>query len=147
LLDEFFNSTIKVHERPVLRVPEDHRERKTMNAYEEIGKKLQRAREDSGLSQEELARKLGCTQASLSNYELGKRRLYLADLQRIGQILGKPVTYFLEDSEEELSDRDDMKHLLKDPYLREVLSAMRDLKPAQRKSVMDFILWQKSGGK
>ncbi|MGB4548680.1 MAG: helix-turn-helix transcriptional regulator [Syntrophales bacterium] len=118
-----------------------------MKAYEEIGKKLQRAREEAGLSQEELARKLGCTQASLSNYELGKRRLYLADLQRIGQILGKPVTYFLEDSEDELPARDDLKSILKDPYIREVLSAVRDLKPAQRKSVMDFILWQKSGGK
>lgn len=118
-----------------------------MKAYEEIGKKLQRAREEAGLSQEELARKLGCTQASLSNYELGKRRLYLADLQRIGQILGKPVTFFLEDSEEELPTRDDLKGILKDTYIREVLSAVRDLKPAQRKSVLDFILWQKSGGK
>ena len=118
-----------------------------MKAYEEIGKKLQRAREEAGLSQEELARKLGCTQSSLSNYELGKRRLYLADLQRIGQILGKPITYFLEDSEEELPVREDMKGMLKDPYIREVLAAVRDLKPAQRKSVLDFILWQKSGGK
>ena len=118
-----------------------------MKAYEEIGRKLQKAREEAGLSQEELARKLGCTQASLSNYELGKRRLYLADLQRIGQILGKPVTYFLEDGEEEMPVREDVKSLMKDPYIREVLSAVRDLKPAQRKSVLDFILWQKSGGK
>ena len=118
-----------------------------MKAYEEIGRKLQKAREEAGLSQEELARKLGCTQASLSNYELGKRRLYLADLQRIGQILGKPVTYFLEDAEEEMPVREDVKSLMKDPYIREVLSAVRDLKPAQRKSVLDFILWQKSGGK
>jgi len=44
-----------------------------MNAYEQIGKKIQTAREEAGMSQEELARKIGCTQASLSNYELGKR--------------------------------------------------------------------------
>ena len=43
--------------------------------YKEIGQRLQKAREEAGLSQEELARKLGCTQASLSNYELGKRRM------------------------------------------------------------------------
>ncbi len=116
-----------------------------MNAYEKIGRKLQEAREEAGLSQEELAKKIGCTQASLSNYELGKRRLYLADLQRIGQIMGKPITYFLEDAEEEAPVQEDLKSLLKDPYIREVLAAVRDLKPAQRKSVLDFILWQKSG--
>jgi len=69
-----------------------------MKAYELIGKKLQKAREEAGMSQEELAKKLGYTQASLSNYELGKRRLYLSDLKRISQILSKPITYFLERS-------------------------------------------------
>lgn len=118
-----------------------------MNAYEKIGRKLQEAREEAGLSQEELARKIGCTQASLSNYELGKRRLYLADLQRIGRIIGKPITYFLEDVEETCAVEGDLKALLTDPYIREVLLAIRDLKPAQRKSVLDFILWQKNGAK
>jgi len=118
-----------------------------MNAYEKIGRKLQQAREDVGLSQEELAKKIGCTQASLSNYELGKRRLYLADLQRIGQIMGKPIAYFLEDAEGEAPVREDLKSLLKDPYIREILLAIRDLNSAQRKSVLDFILWQKSGAR
>jgi transcriptional regulator with XRE-family HTH domain len=118
-----------------------------MKAYEEIGRKLQKAREEAGLSQEELAKKLGCTQASLSNYELGKRRLYLADLQRIGQLLGKPVTYFLEDSEDEQPAHRDLDRMLKEQFVKEILTAMQDLKPAQRKSVLDYVLWQKSGGK
>jgi len=100
-----------------------------------------------GLSQEELAKKLGCTQASLSNYELGKRRLYLADLQRIGQLLGKPVTYFLEETEDERPARYNVERILKEPHIEEILLAVRDLKPAQRKSVLDYILWQRSGGK
>jgi len=118
-----------------------------MKAYEEIGRKLQKAREEAGLSQEDLAKKLGCTQASLSNYELGKRRLYLADLQRIGQLLGKPVTYFLEDSEDKQSVNLNCDQLLKEPLVKDILEALRDLKPAQRKSVLDYILWQRSGGK
>jgi len=118
-----------------------------MKAYEEIGRKLQKAREEAGLSQEELAKKLGCTQASLSNYELGKRRLYLADLQRIGQLLGKPVTYFLEDSEDKPTDNVNYDQLLKEPLVRDIVEALRGLKPAQRKSVLDYILWQRSGGK
>ncbi len=118
-----------------------------MKAYEEIGRKIQKAREEAGLSQGDLAKKLGCTQASLSNYELGKRRLYLADLQRIGQLLGKPITYFLEDSEDDGPLYNDLDRIFKDQYMKEIILALRELKPVQRKSVLDYILWQKSGGK
>lgn len=116
-----------------------------MNTYEKIGKKLQEAREEAQMSQGELAKKIGCSQASLSNYELGKRRLYLADLQRISEILGKPIIYFIEDTEGEIPVQEDLKTLLKDPYIREAVMAIRDLNLAQRKSVLDFILWQKNG--
>jgi transcriptional regulator with XRE-family HTH domain len=117
-----------------------------MKAYEEIGRKLQKAREEAGLSQEELAKQIGCTQASLSNYELGKRRLYLADLQRIGQLLGKPVNYFLEETEEEQPICYDLDSIMKAPHVKEIILALRDLKPMQRKSILDYILWQRSGG-
>lgn len=74
-------------------------------AYRSIGIKIQQARQELGLTQEELAAKLGCTQAALSNYELGKRRLYLASLEQIANILGKPLSYFLESLAS--SDEDD----------------------------------------
>jgi len=118
-----------------------------MKAYEGIGRKLQKAREEARLSQEELAKKLNCTQASLSNYELGKRRLYLAQLQKIGQLLNKPITYFLEDSEEEVSANQKLDQMLKQPLMKEILIAVCDLKPTQRKSVLDYILWQNRGEK
>lgn len=113
-------------------------------SYKKIGQKLQKAREEAGLSQEELARKLGCTQSSLSNYELGKRRLYLSDLQRISHILGKPVTYFLENSLNEELDSEELRSFLQQPYLKDILIYAQSLKPEQRKSVLDFIKWQKS---
>jgi hypothetical protein len=31
--------------------------------------------------------------------------------------------------------------------MKEIIMAVRDLKPARRKSVLDYILWQKKGGK
>jgi len=37
--------------------------------------------------------------------------------------------------------------LLKEPLVRDIVEALRGLKPAQRKSVLDYILWQRSGGK
>lgn len=58
--------------------------------------RIQQAREELGLTQQELASRLGLTQAALSNYELGKRRLYLANLERIASALEKPLSYFTE---------------------------------------------------
>jgi transcriptional regulator with XRE-family HTH domain len=71
-----------------------------------IGMRIQHAREGLGITQQELAAKLGCTQAALSNYELGKRRLYLASLERIASALGKPLSYFTEPAADEDDTRD-----------------------------------------
>jgi transcriptional regulator with XRE-family HTH domain len=62
-------------------------------SFKEIGRKLQLAREEKGMSQEQLARALGCSQSALSNYEKGKRRLYLSHLEKLSQILDKPLEY------------------------------------------------------
>ncbi|MBM4452241.1 MAG: helix-turn-helix transcriptional regulator [Chloroflexi bacterium] len=73
-------------------------------AYRSIGMRIQQARQELGLTQEELAARLGYTQAALSNYELGKRRLHITNLEQIAQTLGKPLSYFIESpatSEEE----------------------------------------------
>jgi transcriptional regulator with XRE-family HTH domain len=66
--------------------------------YRAIGIKIQEARQELGLTQQELASRLGLTQAALSNYELGKRRLYLTNLEQIASVLGKPLSYFTEPS-------------------------------------------------
>ena len=73
--------------------------------FREIGKRIQQAREESGLTQVELAVRLGCTQSALSNYELGKRRLHLNLLNEIAQVLNKPLDYFIESlAEDEKSE-------------------------------------------
>lgn len=120
-----------------------------MNAYEIIGKKLQKAREAAGMSQDELAKQLGCSQASLSNYELGKRRLYFPELKKICEILQQPLTYFLADMEEEALENKKPNSILREPYLKEIVSQVQKLRPAQRKSVLEFIQWQisKTGDK
>jgi len=65
-------------------------------SFKDIGIKIQLAREEKGLSQEQLARAMGCSQSALSNYEKGKRRLYLSQLEILSQILDKPLDYFVE---------------------------------------------------
>jgi transcriptional regulator with XRE-family HTH domain len=80
--------------------------------YRSIGLKIQEARHELGLTQQELASRLGLTQAALSNYELGKRRLYLTNLEQIADVLGKPLTYFTEAATEE----DEIQNWARYPY-------------------------------
>jgi transcriptional regulator with XRE-family HTH domain len=65
--------------------------------FKEIGRKIQKARDEKGLTQVDLAQELGITQAALSNYELGKRRLYLHQIEQIARTLGKNLDYFIAD--------------------------------------------------
>jgi transcriptional regulator with XRE-family HTH domain len=82
--------------------------------YRAIGLKIQDARQELGLTQQELASRLGLTQAALSNYELGKRRMYLANLEHIANVLGKSMSYFLDSFDS--SDEDDDRKWYRYPY-------------------------------
>jgi transcriptional regulator with XRE-family HTH domain len=77
-----------------------------------IGTRIQQAREELGITQHDLAARLGCTQAALSNYELGKRRLYLANLEKIASVLGRPLSYFTEP----VTDEDDARDWARYPH-------------------------------
>jgi len=70
----------------------------------EIGGKIKQAREESGLTQLELAARLKCTQSALSNYELGKRKLNLTLLIEIAQMLNKPIDFFTESTAEDRNE-------------------------------------------
>lgn len=65
-------------------------------AFKNIGQKIQAAREEKGMTQVDLAGALGITQAALSNYELGKRRLYIHQIEAIAGVLDKSISYFIE---------------------------------------------------
>lgn len=72
--------------------------------FPEIGERIKQAREESGLSQLELAARLKCTQSALSNYELGKRKLNLNLVIEIAQILNKPIDFFTESIAEDKNE-------------------------------------------
>jgi transcriptional regulator with XRE-family HTH domain len=111
--------------------------------YEEIGKRIQRARESAGLSQGGLAAKVGLTQAALSNYELGKRRPSLANLEHIADSLGKPLSYFLEEAKG-LRDQEDEPL---DKSIREMIDLWYEMPEDERQYLLDFIRWRREQSK
>ena len=113
--------------------------------FREIGKRIQQAREEDGITQEELAARLGCTQSALSNYELGKRRLYLNLLTQIARVLNRPLEYFMDTTgDEDAAEESDATALLADPLLKEILVAAARLPASERKLVLDYINWREA---
>jgi len=108
--------------------------------YKDIGKKIQRAREEADLSQEELATRLGYTQAALSNYELGKRRLYLANIEQIARELNKPLSYFLADSP--LRGDEEQKEP-PDEITSEIINLLSELPTEEKKYILEYIKWRR----
>jgi len=61
---------------------------------------LRRLRTEAGLTQTELARRLGRPQSYVSKYEAGERRLDFLELREVCGALGTPMDEFLRRFEE-----------------------------------------------
>jgi len=72
-----------------------------------IGERIRIARKLKGLTQSDLARRLGVTKQTISQYEKGQIKVPEYQLKKIGEILEKPLEYFfsasLENSKKILS--------------------------------------------
>lgn len=108
--------------------------------YKTIGKKIQKAREEAGLSQEELSSRLGYTQAALSNYELGKRRLYLPNIEQIARELNKPLSYFLDET---ITAPTKTRITPDDEIHFEIMKLVSELPMEEKQYLLDYIKWRK----
>ncbi len=61
-----------------------------------LGERIRQARMEAGLSQEELAERVGSSQDAISNYERGTRKISLDVLVAIAKSVNKPMNFFLE---------------------------------------------------
>ena len=57
--------------------------------------KLCKARQDTGLTQVQVAKKLRRPQSYISNVESGQQRVDVVELQKFVKLYGKSVNYFL----------------------------------------------------
>ena len=72
-----------------------------LNAYDvQFGRRLARARQDAGLTLQELAERLGWHISTLHNYESGSRPLKIAQLARLATALNRSPAAFLATSDE-----------------------------------------------
>ena len=64
-----------------------------------LGQRLRDAREYVGLSQDEVADALELSRPAVTNMESGARKVAATELQRMSQLYGRTVDYFLNGSE------------------------------------------------
>ena len=115
-------------------------------SFKDIGLKIQLAREEKGLSQEQLAKLMGCSQSALSNYEKGKRRLYLSQLELLAQILDKPLEYFVES----MSLKKSANNVSNNEFRLKITNAIESLDEQQLLKVMEyinFLQWREKRGR
>ncbi len=62
-----------------------------------IGALLRQARQDKGRSVKDLATRLGVTTRRISDYELGRKPVPLAQLQEAADMLTVPMSYFIDE--------------------------------------------------
>jgi transcriptional regulator with XRE-family HTH domain len=65
--------------------------------YDAFLKRLVSAREEAGLTQREVAEKLGTFHSWIPKSETGDRRLDVMELMRLADLYGKPLDYFLKE--------------------------------------------------
>ena len=63
-------------------------------AYKKFLARLVQARRDAGLTQVEVARRLGKAHSFLSKCELGERRVDFVELQQLAKVYGKDISFF-----------------------------------------------------
>lgn len=115
-------------------------------SFKDIGLKIQIAREEKGMSQEQLARALGCSQPALSNYEKGKRRLYLSHLEKLSEVLGKPPEYFMENSD--LLKSGPGGAVSGNPRIEELVNSIKELEENDLEALnnyIEFLKWRTKG--
>ena len=64
--------------------------------YAYFVERLRKAREEAGLTQVEVAKKLKRPQSHISNVESGQQRVDVVELQVFAKLYGKDITYFIK---------------------------------------------------
>lgn len=64
--------------------------------YAYFVERLKKARLEAGLTQVQIAKKIGRPQSHISNVESGQQRVDVVELQRFAKLYNKKINYFLK---------------------------------------------------
>jgi len=64
--------------------------------YAYFVERLRTARQEAGLTQVQVAKKLKRPQSHISNVESGQQRVDVVELQRFAKLYGRDITYFIK---------------------------------------------------
>ncbi len=98
-----------------------------------LAERIRSAREEARLSQLQIAVALGVSDKTISGYESGRISPPISKLERIGELLKKPIGYFVGD---------DPKHYTVAARLRSLEIALRDI----RQDLREIKLIASNGG-
>jgi transcriptional regulator with XRE-family HTH domain len=79
-----------------------------------LAQKLKAAREEAGLSQEEVAEKLDLPRPAISQMENGNRKVQALELARLAKLYGKSLSDFADDEPQGSSRLDALHRAAKD---------------------------------
>ena len=97
------------------------------NKYKPIGKRVRSARKSAGLSQKQLAEKIGLkTATAVYLIESGERKIGAVDLEKIAKTLNRDIKYFLGAENEA-------------PSIRVALRSDPNLKEEDKSAILRFI--------
>lgn len=85
----------------------------TKNERLELGGRLKDSREYLGLSQDEVARAIGVPRSALSLMESGQRRVDVFTLKKLGDLYGRPNSYFTGENIREFSVLPEFERLIR----------------------------------
>ncbi len=133
--------------QPAPPTPDEMRVRRSM-----IGAKLKQARMAAGKNKEECAQAIARTTGMLARYERGQVDIPVAELERLANLLGVNMTYFVQDggARREVFDLENWSRLPSDvrtfvldpnslPYLR-MAQKFRDLPAAKLQELGEILL-------
>lgn len=106
----------------------------------DIGSKLKSLRKSKGMTQEQVAIKVGITRSTISNYEIGRRTPHLTELQQLAGVFGVGLEYFGVSNKDlafellarakEVFDSNDIDHETKEELYHEFMKLYLNLKGA-----------------
>lgn len=96
--------------------------------YKLIGKRVKKARNEKGLTQERFAEELGVSVSFVSQVESGEKKFNLSRISEVSQILERPITYFVDGYEGKSADD-----------LEEVVNLLKRMSDKQLKLALEII--------